>query len=176
MEDLDSERDILGQPLVNQPGETWEYGVSMDWVGRLIEQASGFPLDQYFEKFIFAPLQLSETSFFPSPGMKSKLASLHQRNPDGTINLRENGHLLRRPLLATTVEQRELTMKSGGAGLFSTPTEYCGKSTAVYSVPRPNEKFIVLTWTYLRNNCYPSESWYPRKNKKSASQGGNGTR
>ena len=125
LEDTNEESDIFGQPLVNQPGEKWEYGVNIDWAGRLVERASGLSLDEYFQKFIFAPLGMSRTSFFPSTEMKKKLAYLHQRAPDGHIEVREHGHVLRRPLMASTPEKIKATVNSGGAGIFGTPSEYC---------------------------------------------------
>jgi CubicO group peptidase (beta-lactamase class C family) len=50
-------------PLVFQPGSEWNYGVSTDVLGRLVEVLSGQPLDEYFEQRIFAPLGMRDTSF-----------------------------------------------------------------------------------------------------------------
>ena len=50
-------------PLVFQPGSEWNYGVSTDVLGRLVEILSGQPLDEFFEQRIFAPLGMRDTSF-----------------------------------------------------------------------------------------------------------------
>ena len=50
-------------PLVFQPGSEWNYGVSTDVLGRLVEVLSGQPLDEFFEQRIFAPLGMRDTSF-----------------------------------------------------------------------------------------------------------------
>ncbi|TQN38108.1 CubicO group peptidase (beta-lactamase class C family) [Blastococcus colisei] len=50
-------------PLLFQPGSEWNYGVSTDVLGRLVEVLSGQPLDEFFEQRIFAPLGMRDTSF-----------------------------------------------------------------------------------------------------------------
>src|SRR3712207_9304348 len=50
-------------PLVFQPGSEWNYGVSTDVLGRLVEVVSGQPLDEFFQQRIFAPLGMTDTSF-----------------------------------------------------------------------------------------------------------------
>ena len=125
MEDTNRESDIFGQPLVNQPGEKWEYGVSMDWVGRLIERVTGMSLGAYFEQNICSPLRMRKTTFCPTADMKANLAFLHERTANGQIQLRENGHLLSTPLRASSEEEANSILHSGGAGLFSTPSDYC---------------------------------------------------
>ncbi len=45
----------LRLPLLFDPGERWEYGIGIYWVGRAVEAASGQPLDAYFREHIFAP-------------------------------------------------------------------------------------------------------------------------
>jgi CubicO group peptidase (beta-lactamase class C family) len=50
-------------PLVFQPGSEWNYGVSTDVLGRLVEVVSGQPLDEFFQQRIFGPLGMTDTSF-----------------------------------------------------------------------------------------------------------------
>ena len=50
-------------PLVFQPGSEWNYSVSSDVLGRLVEVVSGQPLDEFFRQRIFAPLGMNDTSF-----------------------------------------------------------------------------------------------------------------
>jgi CubicO group peptidase (beta-lactamase class C family) len=56
-------RQWASMPLVFQPGTEWNYGVSTDVLGRLVEVISGLPLDEFFEQRIFAPLGMRDTSF-----------------------------------------------------------------------------------------------------------------
>ena len=118
------EYDLFEPPLVAQPGEDWQYGVNLDWTGRLIERVTGVSLNEYFQKNIFAPLGLTRISFFPSAEMKKNLAALHQRSPDGKIALREGGHILHGPLVVSTAEEARGIVNAGGHGLFCVPAEY----------------------------------------------------
>ncbi|KAI9660319.1 MAG: hypothetical protein M1821_009669 [Bathelium mastoideum] len=115
--------DILNQPLVNQPGTRWEYGIGIDWAGLAVERVSGLSLDAYFQKHIFQPLGITEISFFPSNDMQSRLARMHQTEIDGTI--RQRDHILRRSLTAKTDRDKSQIFNTGGGGCFAKPTEYC---------------------------------------------------
>ena len=53
----------LRQPLAFDPGERWEYGVNIDWVGRIVEAISGEKLDAVLRDRIFAPLGMRDTGF-----------------------------------------------------------------------------------------------------------------
>lgn len=118
------EHDIFGQPLIAQPGEQWEYGVNIDWVGRLIERVTGVSLGEYFQEHIFAPLGLSRISFLPSAEMKKNLTGLHQRAPNGKMELHDSGHVLHRPLVVSDPEAAKGIVNAGGHGLFCAIPEY----------------------------------------------------
>ncbi|KAK6705296.1 hypothetical protein SNK05_009190 [Fusarium graminearum] len=121
----DQELDVYSQPLVNQPGTVWEYGVNTDWVGRLIERVSNVSLDTYFQSNILGPLQVSRTTLLPTSEMKDTLAYMHTRDVDsGTIKLSDEGHLMRRPLRQSSGRSKHTFGQSGGAGLFSNPVQY----------------------------------------------------
>ncbi|KIV91197.1 hypothetical protein PV10_05761 [Exophiala mesophila] len=119
-----SYHDYLSQPLVNQPGEAWEYGINIDWAGQLIERASGKKLNDYFQDHIFKPLGLKQINMFPDEVMKRNLAYMNSRAADGSLRLHPSGHLNRKPLYATTKEEIDGTFQQGGAGCFAKPTEY----------------------------------------------------
>ncbi|KAL8690009.1 MAG: hypothetical protein Q9218_004442, partial [Villophora microphyllina] len=114
--------DILGQPLLFEPGTRWEYGVGIDWAGTVIERISGMSLNDYFQKNIFQPLGIKNISFFPSAEMKKNLAHMHQKDANGKIM--ERDHLLRRPLIVDGDDIAK-TYNSAGAGCFARPAEYC---------------------------------------------------
>ena len=48
--------DALKAPLVADPGDSWEYGINIDWAGKAVERVSGQSLDDYLREHIFAPL------------------------------------------------------------------------------------------------------------------------
>ncbi|KAI9836091.1 MAG: hypothetical protein M1819_001705 [Sarea resinae] len=113
----------MKQPLTNQPGSRWEYGVNIDWAGILLERVTGLSLNDYMHKNIFEPLELKNISMFPTQSMKEHLAHMHYRAPDGKITFRD--HLLRRPLIVENESEVKSTFNSGGAGCFAKPQEYC---------------------------------------------------
>jgi methyl acetate hydrolase len=102
----------LRMPLVFDPGERWEYGINLDWVGRAIEAVSGQPLAVYFRQHIFAPLGMSDTDYLMSSAQQTRLVSVHQRKPDGTLEA----------IAPADPAWREFW--SGGGGLYSTGRDY----------------------------------------------------
>jgi len=71
-------------PLQFDPGEGWVYGMGYDWVGRMIETASGVPMDQFCDEAIFGPLAMPDTSF-ELDHRADRLADLWLRGEDGTF-------------------------------------------------------------------------------------------
>jgi CubicO group peptidase (beta-lactamase class C family) len=102
----------LQAPLVFDPGECWNYGISIDWVGRLVERVSDQSLEEYFRAHILDPLGMLDTSFILSPDRRARLAGRHQRQADGSLEL----------VHVDIAERPEFY--DGGAGLFSTGPDY----------------------------------------------------
>lgn len=75
----------LDLPLMFDPGDRWEYGINIDWVGKIVEALSGQRLGDYFQKNIFSPLGMKDTSFQLTPAQRARLARVHQRGEDGTL-------------------------------------------------------------------------------------------
>lgn len=100
-------------PLMFEPGERWQYGTSIDWVGRIVEFVSEEPLDAYFRKHILDPLGMNDTGFVISPRQGEREASVHRRGPDGSLT-------------AQPMEQRSSRRHSfsGGGGIYSTAPDY----------------------------------------------------
>lgn len=67
-------------PLVAQPGSAWTYSVATDVVGRLVEVLAGMPLDAYFQRHVFEPLGLRDTSFFLPERDAHRLTALYIGN------------------------------------------------------------------------------------------------
>jgi CubicO group peptidase (beta-lactamase class C family) len=99
-------------PLMFDPGERWQYGTSIDWVGRIVEAVSGESLDVYFRKHILDPLGMHDTSFVISPRQRARQASVHRRGADGALTAQpmeraSSGHAF-----------------SGGGGIYSTAPDF----------------------------------------------------
>lgn len=102
----------LTLPLLFDPGERWEYGINLDWLGRVIEEVTGARLGVYFQQAIFEPLGMWETTFTPTAEQRSRVATMHMREEDGTLS----------PLNFSLPNPPEIEM--GGAGLYSTGPDY----------------------------------------------------
>ncbi len=104
--------EALGLPLLFDPGERWNYGIGLDWAGKLIEAASGRRLGEYLRDNLFAPLGMDSTGFRITPAMRKRMSRLHERGADGT-------------LAAGDFEvPQEPEFELGGGGLYSTAPDY----------------------------------------------------
>ena len=103
-------------PLEFSPGEQWNYSVSTDVLGHLVEIFSGMKLDKYFQKNIFEPLGMVDTSFTCPKEKLNRLTSCYEHK------IKEDPKLVDSPKDSwTTKESRFL---SGGGGLVSTISDY----------------------------------------------------
>ncbi|MEW2546895.1 serine hydrolase domain-containing protein [Streptomyces sp. NPDC047002] len=75
-----------GIPLLFQPGAEWNYSLSTDVLGRVVEVASGQSLDAFFRTRIFEPLGMEETGFHVPGERADRLASLYVRGPGGVLS------------------------------------------------------------------------------------------
>jgi methyl acetate hydrolase len=99
-------------PLVADPGERWEYGTNLDWVGQVIEAVSGMDLGSYCTRHVFEPLGMKDATFAPTDAQRARMLAMHARTPDG--GLAAVG-------LELPAEQEFL---SGGGGLYATAGDY----------------------------------------------------
>jgi methyl acetate hydrolase len=106
-------RRSLDQPLLSDPGDAWEYGISIDWLGQLIEAISGQSLRDYLRKNLFDPLGMDHTDFIQTAEQKARRATVHQKHPDGTIVPIPDHEVAQDP---------EFFM--GGGGLCGLPADY----------------------------------------------------
>ena len=104
------------QPLVFQPGTRWNYSVSTDVLGRLVEIWSGVSLDTFFDDRIFGPLGMRDTGFHVPPGQRDRLASNYVQADDGRLALAD-------PAAESRFLEPAVTL-SGGGGLVSTAADY----------------------------------------------------
>jgi CubicO group peptidase (beta-lactamase class C family) len=79
--------------LAFQPGEDWIYGISIDILGRVIEVASGQPLDKFLKKRIFKPLGMKDTGFFVPEKKHDRFAQVYNSDEQGKLAIGDNeGH------------------------------------------------------------------------------------
>jgi CubicO group peptidase (beta-lactamase class C family) len=111
---------LARQPLMNQPGERFNYGLSVDVLGRLIEVLSGQPLDQYLRAHVFEPLGMRDTYFYLPADRQSRLVPLYTEYQGRTVPMPTTGMLGLRP----DFPNQPGTYFSGGGGLSSTIDDY----------------------------------------------------
>jgi CubicO group peptidase (beta-lactamase class C family) len=104
-------------PLVSHPGERWNYGMSTDVLGRVVEVASGTELDAFCARRIFEPLGMRDTGFWVPPDQAPRLVASYARTPTERLRLLEAGG----PESPRTHRPRFL---SGAGGLVSTVADY----------------------------------------------------
>jgi CubicO group peptidase (beta-lactamase class C family) len=102
---------IAKLPLRFTPGSRWEYGVSTDVLGRVVEVVEGESLGRVLERRIFAPLGMRDTGFFVAPEKLARAAQSAQRPGGGPMTVRFD------------VAQKP-AFESGGGGLTSTMRDY----------------------------------------------------
>jgi CubicO group peptidase (beta-lactamase class C family) len=103
---------IFTAPLVADPGTKFEYGINADWLGKVIEAASGVTLDVVVKDGITGPLGMDATTFLRSQDQAANTTPIHLKGADGTWASSE----------INLVEEPEYW--AGGHGLYSTPRDY----------------------------------------------------
>jgi CubicO group peptidase (beta-lactamase class C family) len=98
---------IAGMPLAHQPGEFWEYSVSTDVLGRIVEVVSGMDLDRFVAERITGPLKMTDTGFYLTAAQATRLA-------------RADAALMMTGADATA----KPAVLSGGGGMLSTAGDY----------------------------------------------------
>ena len=108
----------MTHPLRFDPGKKWIYGFGIDWAGILITRLNNCSLGDYFQKHIFDPLNMNDTTFHPlrNPSIKERLATISIRGSDGVLQPGSIDVWLQ--------DSEEVEMESGGYGLYCTPADY----------------------------------------------------
>ena len=99
-------------PLEFQPGTRWAYsaGAGFDVLSRIVEVASGMPIDRFMQQRVFEPLGMNDTTYIPPKG-NPRVATLYSRTADGLRRSNDPGFM-------------NGVYMSGGGGLFSTAEDY----------------------------------------------------
>ncbi len=115
---------LAALPLMFQPGEKFQYGLSTDVLGYLIEIIAGLPLDEFFNRNIFKPLEMSDTYFSLPTEKESRLAVMYNYSDNElqrTVGEGQSG-FLKYSDYSTYASNRKYF--SGGGGLQSTASDY----------------------------------------------------
>lgn len=126
-------------PLMHQPGTVFEYGMSTDVLGYIIEVVTGLQLDDALEELVLSPLGMKDTTFFPD---RSRVAPISDSSLQNTLM----------PILSP-----DQTWCSGGAGLFSTVPDYLRFARMFLE---GGELLSAETLALIRNNHLPSDLTY----------------
>jgi CubicO group peptidase (beta-lactamase class C family) len=103
-------------PLLFQPGTRWNYSVALDVLGRVVEVASGRTFDKYLAAEVFAPLQMTMTSFHATPAMTGAITTVFSPVRGGQLRAGS-------PLLGVGYRDEGRAFL-GGQGLLSTIPDY----------------------------------------------------
>ena len=100
-------------PLEFDPGDRWQYGIGLDWIGKIIEEVAGQSLEVYFRENIFEPLKMVDSGFLIGTDQRRRAAAVGFRQPDGSLKAADPIETPQRP-----------EFFSGGGGAFGTPQDY----------------------------------------------------
>jgi CubicO group peptidase (beta-lactamase class C family) len=103
---------LASLPLVSQPGSSFEYGMSHDVVGRIVEVISGLDLQQFIVERIAKPLGMRDTTFVLDDAQAARLAHYQPSHVGAT------------PVVLGYNPARPPKWYSGGGGLLSTAEDY----------------------------------------------------
>ncbi|WP_336367190.1 serine hydrolase domain-containing protein [Marinobacter sp. C2H3] len=142
-------------PLEFSPGTAWNYSVSTDVVGYLVQLLSGKPLDEYFQDHIFGPLGMQETGFYVRPELQPRLSACYAYRPGDAMVLQddpERSRYLKKP-----------SFLSGGGGLASTVDDYLRFARALSQGGELDGARIIgrKTLEFMRRNHLPGNQDLP---------------
>jgi CubicO group peptidase (beta-lactamase class C family) len=121
----------LSLPLVFDPGEKWDYGINIDWVGKVVERVSGQMLGEYLAEHLFGPIGMTDTAFKLTQERRARLAGMHARGPDGTLA----------PIEFEVPQEPEFQM--GGGGLYGTASDYLAFEHVFLNEGRANGRSVL---------------------------------
>lgn len=107
---------LAALPLKCEPGTAFNYSVSIDVIGCIIEQVTGQPLGEFLQTEILGPLGMSETAFHVPAGGKGRFSACYE--------LTDDGFRLQDDPATSSFHTPQPHFASGGGGLISTPADY----------------------------------------------------
>lgn len=116
---------LAAEPLIAHPGAAWNYSLSTDVLGRVVEVASGQPFQVFLRERIFKPLRMTDTDFVVAEAKWSRLATVYSPDTAGGIRPMTDPESFGNTVMSPIASYREgKTYFSGGAGLVSTARDY----------------------------------------------------
>lgn len=134
---------LASLPLMHQPGEKFQYGMSADVLGYLIEIISGMTLEAFFQEKIFEPLEMTDSYFFLPETKKDRLAVMYgyEENQLKRIVGEAKSGFLNYSDYATYASNPKYF--SGGGGLLSTAADYYKFLTMLSDMGKYKNKQII---------------------------------
>ena len=121
-------------PLICQPGSQWNYSISTDVLGRLVEIWSGETLAEFFDNHIFQPLKMVDSGFHVAEGKHDRFAALYTPSWGATMasvgnttvseQEKERGGIKLRETASQSRYLKPAKIYGGGGGLTSTMSDY----------------------------------------------------
>ncbi len=107
---------LAGLPLEFSPGTQWNYSVSIDVMGYLVEKLSGMSFGEFLRTRLFEPLGMTDTAFWVPPEKIERFCSCYQPKPGGGLKLQDDA--------GQSTYAKPPLLESGGGGLVSTVHDY----------------------------------------------------
>ncbi len=107
---------LAGLPLEFSPGTQWNYSISIDILGYLIEKVSGMPFGEFLRTRLFEPLGMVDTGFHCPPEKLSRFSSCYVPGEGGGLKLQDDAQ--------KSSYAKPPVLESGGGGLVSTIQDY----------------------------------------------------
>jgi CubicO group peptidase (beta-lactamase class C family) len=144
---------LAGLPLEFQPGTRWNYSVSTDVCGHLVEVLSGQPFDRFLRERIFEPLGMEDTGFFVPESKLARFAANYSRRRDKTLRLEDDPHAFGQ-FAETTYDGVgfglgfSVTLDPARAQVVGSPGEYAwgGAASTLFWID-PSEELVVIFLT-----------------------------
>ncbi len=150
---VDMVKELGDIPLLHHPGDAWNYGMSTDVLGYLVEVVSGMPFAEFLKKRIFEPLGMVDTDFSVPEDKADRYASVYEPTEDGGIQVITNPPVSSGPLSF---------FHAGGAGLQSTAADYLRFCQMLLNKGEFNgERLLGRKTVELMTMNHISEDWQP---------------
>jgi CubicO group peptidase (beta-lactamase class C family) len=115
---------LAAEPLVAQPGAAFNYSLSTDVLGRVVEVASGQPFEVFVRERILKPLKMVDTDFTVPDAKWSRVATVYSPDGKGGIRPMQDPESFGNTHMSPIAYYKSRTYFSGGAGLVSTASDY----------------------------------------------------
>jgi CubicO group peptidase (beta-lactamase class C family) len=107
---------LAGLPLEFSPGTAWNYSVSIDVMGYLVQKLSGMPFGEFLRTRLFEPLGMTDTAFWCPPEKLDRFCSCYQPAEGGGLKIQDDA--------GKSTYAKPPLLESGGGGLVSTAHDY----------------------------------------------------